>query len=234
MNPITAFLPCRAGSERVPLKNTRSFAGHADGLLGIKLSQLAACEAIDRILVSTNDPVVIAIAERHAVGCPKIAIDRRAEHLCRSSTSTDELIAYAASLVEAEVLLWTHVTSPLVDAAEYTRMIACYRAAIAAGSHDSLMAVTTLRTFLWTETGPINYDRAVEKWPRTQTLPPVYAINSAAFLIDGPRMRTLGDRVGERPILYEMDEILAFDVDWEEQFHIAQSLFEARFGAGPG
>ena len=34
---VAVFLPCRAGSVRVPEKNTRPFADHPDGLVGLKL-----------------------------------------------------------------------------------------------------------------------------------------------------------------------------------------------------
>ena len=36
--------------------------------------------------------------------------------------------------------------------------------------------------FLWTKQGALNYDRSKERWPRTQTLDPVFEINSGAFL----------------------------------------------------
>ena len=39
---LTLFLPCRRGSERVANKNTRPFADHPGGLLGVKLDQLEA------------------------------------------------------------------------------------------------------------------------------------------------------------------------------------------------
>lgn len=229
---VTAFLPCRAGSQRVPRKNTRPFAGRPDGLLGVKIEQLAACGSIDRVMVSTNDPEVVAIAERFAAASPKVVIDHRPDALCSSSTSTDEVVDYVPTVITSGAMLWTHVTSPFVDAGEYARMVDAYRAAVEAGTHDSLMAVTPLRTFLWNERGPVNYDRAVEKWPRTQTLEPVYMVNSAAFMIDVGLMASMRDRVGNKPWLYEMDEIVSFDVDWEEQFHLAERLF--RIGGADG
>ena len=61
---IVAFLPCRAGSQRVPHKNTRRFGDHEDGLVGIKLEQLVACESIDEIVLSTNDEAVLAIGHQ--------------------------------------------------------------------------------------------------------------------------------------------------------------------------
>lgn len=229
---VTAFLPCRAGSQRVPRKNTRPFAGEADGLLGVKIAQLAACDRIDKVMVSTNDPEVVAITQRLAANDPKIVIDHRPDALCSSSTSTDEVVDYVPTVITSGAMLWTHVTSPFVDADEYARMIDAYRAATEAGTHDSLMAVTTLRTFLWMKDAPLNYDRNVEKWPRTQTLEPVYAVNSAAFIIDVALMASLRDRVGAKPWLHEMDERVSFDVDWEEQFHLAEKLYQ--IGAGRG
>ena len=224
---ITAFLPCRSGSQRVPHKNTRPFAGHADGLIGVKLQQLADCQEIDLILLSTNDPEVIEVGTRFAEGCPKLQIDLRPEHLCRSDTSTDELIEYVPERIENGTVLWTHVTSPMVEAPIYTQMIADYREGIAAGTSDSLMSTNALKTFVWSASGPRNYDRALEKWPRTQTLGKLFAVNSAAFIIDVELMRTTHDRIGQRPLMFEMDEIVGFDIDWEEQLTIAELLYAA-------
>ncbi|OYX35518.1 MAG: hypothetical protein B7Y99_03130 [Caulobacterales bacterium 32-69-10] len=231
MTEIIAFLPCRAGSQRVPLKNTRQFADEAHGLLGVKLRQLDACRAIDRIVLSTNDPAVIAIGEQYASKSSRIVIDHRPDSLCSSATSTDEIVGYVPTIVDSGAVLWTHVTSPMVGAEQYAGMVDAYRAAIAAGTHDSLMSVTPVQNFLWSRTGPLNYDRAKEKWPRTQTLEPLFMVNSAAFLIDVGLMAKLDDRVGAKPLLYDLDEVTAYEVDWEEQFTIAERIFGLRNAA---
>ncbi len=110
---ISVFLPCRAGSERVPKKNTRTFAGIEGGLLKIKLTQLISCRSIDSIVLSTNDEEVICIAE--SMRNSKISIDRRPEYLATSSTSTDDLVKYVPSVISDGAVLWTHVTSPFVN-----------------------------------------------------------------------------------------------------------------------
>ena len=56
---INVFLPMRAGSERIPKKNTKTFSGIKGGLCRIKLEQLIQCKLIDSILVSTNDLEVL-------------------------------------------------------------------------------------------------------------------------------------------------------------------------------
>lgn len=226
---VTAFLPCRAGSQRVPHKNTRPFAGESEGLLGIKLRHLLDTPEIDLVLLSTNDPLVIEIGERHVASAGgRLRIDLRPDHLCSSATSTDEVIAYVPSVVPEGDVLWTHVTSPFYDAAEYSAAIAAYRTALAAGTHDSLMGVLELKTFMWTADGPVNYDRRVEKWPRTQTLPPLYEVNSAIFIADVGIYRATQDRIGARPLLHAVPKSKTIDVDWEEDFLLAAELWGLR------
>lgn len=219
--PITAFLPCRKGSERVPRKNIRPFGPFAHGLVEIKLGQLLSCPAIDRVVLSTNDEEIIAFAE--TLEAPQLSIHRRAEHLASSSTSTDALVGHARELIASGHILWTHVTSPFVSASRYDEIIAAYRNALAEG-HDSLMTTTPLQAFLWTEAGPLTYDRTVEKWPRTQTLLPVHEINSAAFLAPVKVYADQDDRIGSNPKLHPLDRLTALDIDWEEDFVIAEQL----------
>lgn len=220
---ISVFLPCRAGSERVPKKNTRRFAGVEGGLLKIKLSQLTACREVDSVVLSTNDQEVIDIAEAMSDG--KIIIDRRPEHLATSKTSTDDLVRYVPEVITDGVVLWTHVTSPFIDGSVYDKAIVQYRELLAKGTHDSLMSVTALRTFIWDKSGPVNYDRNKEKWPRTQTIDPVFEINSGIFIAGIDVYRNLQDRIGERPYLFETDDIESFDIDWEEDFYIAEAIY---------
>lgn len=226
---MTAFLPCRAGSQRVPHKNTRPFADRTDGLLGIKLGHLLAAETIDSVVLSTNDPEVEAIAERFlgAAG-GKLRMDRRPDHLCSSSTSTDEVIGYVPSILAEGDVLWTHVTSPFFDAADYDAAITAYREARAGGIYDSLMGVNELRTFIWDDRGPVNYDRAREKWPRTQTLSSLYEVNSSIFIADVESYRRRGDRIGARPLLYAIPKAKVVEVDWEEDFVVAAELWRLR------
>jgi CMP-N-acetylneuraminic acid synthetase len=226
---IVAFLPCRAGSQRVPHKNTRAFGGEPEGLLGIKLKQLLATRGIDEVVLSTNDPLVIAIGERYLpLAGGRLRIDRRPDALCSSATSTDEVVSYVPQIIEGAHVLWTHVTSPFFDEPEYEAALAAYRAALQAGTHDSLMGVLELRTFMWNAEGPVNYDRRVEKWPRTQTLPVLYEVNSAVFISDVGNYRRFSDRIGERPLLHPVSKAKTIDVDWEEDFHLAAELWSLR------
>ncbi|MDC7676442.1 acylneuraminate cytidylyltransferase family protein [Asticcacaulis machinosus] len=224
---VSAFIPCRAGSERVPKKNMRPFGGYEGGLLEIKLKQLGKCDFLDEIIISTNDPDVVSYAEFFSKSDRRIVIDDRPDHLGKSSTSMTEFIQYISSLRPDGAIFWTHVTTPFCNELEYIKAYNAYLKSMESG-HDSFVSVTKLQKFLWNNNGPINYDNSVEKWPRSQDLQPVYEINHAIYAMKFGDMRDIGDRIGGKPFFYEMEEVSALDIDWEEQFHLLDLIAKAK------
>lgn len=220
---VKCFLPCRKGSERVPRKNIKPFAGHEFGLIEVKLKQLCAAERIESVVLSTNDDEILDYAAN--LGQSKIILHRRDETLSSSATSTDALVGHVLDLIPDGHVLWTHVTSPFVTARHYDQMIEAYAASLAEG-FDSLMSTTPIHGFLWQDGKPINYDRSVEKWPRTQTLAAVHEVNSAAFIAAAAVYREQADRIGQKPLLFGLDKLVSHDVDWPEDFVLAECLAE--------
>ncbi|WP_157322952.1 acylneuraminate cytidylyltransferase family protein [Nesterenkonia alkaliphila] len=230
--PIIAVVPCRAGSKRVKNKNTRPFAGFDNGLLELKLKQLSRVEALEEILISTNDPVVAEIAGEFAEQDRRITVVERPDELGRSSTPMSEFIKYLGTLRDEGTMLMTHVTHPFVTHTVFNELISAWASAAAQG-HDSLLTVTKLHTFLWDAEGkPFNYDASVEKWPRSQDIAPLYEVNHVAYLIPFARVREVGDRVGERPFMHEMEGEAVMDIDWEEQFDLLQDIALAKIHRG--
>lgn len=222
MKKNIVFLPCRKGSERVPHKNTRIFAGVEGGLLGIKLNELSKAQLIDEIIVSSNDDEVLRIAA--SLQRDKISTIRRDDSLCSSQTSTDQLIKYVAELIKDGTIMWTHVTSPFLKAETYDDMLRTYYEHYP--TYDSLMAVNPIRTFLWNNKQPVNYQRNQEKWPRTQTIDPLFEVNSGAFIADASIYHEFNDRVGKHVYMYETSKLESMDIDWQEDFDLAEKLYK--------
>ena len=122
---VNVFLPMRAGSERIPKKNTKSFAGIDGGLCSIKLKQILKSKLVNRVIVSTNDPEVVDIS--NAFNSEKIKVILRPEELASSSTSTDDLIKYVPEIMPEGHILWTHVTSPFISPDIYDQIIKTYK-----------------------------------------------------------------------------------------------------------
>jgi len=222
---VNVFLPCRKGSQRVPKKNIKQFANYKNGLIEIKLKQLLESIKINKIYLSTNDEEILDYAK--SLNNSRIIPHKRAEYLSSSETSTDELVAHALDLIQEGDILWTHVTSPFLNASAYDEIIDKYEEE-KNNSYDSLMGTSLIHGFLWDKDGPINYDRTKEKWPRTQTIEPLHEVNSAVFLASTEIYKNLDDRIGEKPYLYPLDKIQGFDIDWEDDFKIAEAMAKAK------
>lgn len=223
---ISVYIPTRKGSERVKNKNTRTFAGIEGGILRLKLEQVLKVEGVDEIILSTNDPVSIEVAK--GMNSDKIRVVERPENLCLSSTLIEDLINYIPTVIDNEHIFWINVTSPFVDTEDYQKALDIYWKEIVNGEYDTLMSVTKLQQFLWDKDRKdfLNHNRAEEKWPRTQDLKPVYEINHAIYMGSAKDYLKFSDRIGDNPYLFELDKAKSVDIDWEDDFEIAEILFE--------
>ncbi|UBZ06857.1 hypothetical protein LDL76_16060 [Salegentibacter mishustinae] len=222
---ISVFLPTRKGSERVKNKNIRKFSDFEGGLLELKLRQLTKLD-VDEVILSTNDEESIAIARNLEKDFPKLKIDIRPDYLASSNTSLSDLIAYVPEIIKSENILWTHVTSPMVTHEVYESCIENFYESLRSG-FDSLMSVTVFQNFLWKkDLNDIINRKGKERWPKTQDLEVLYEINSAVFITPKETYKLKRDRVGDKPFLFEMNKLTSIDVDWEEDFKIAEAVYD--------
>ncbi|PIF20670.1 cytidylyltransferase domain-containing protein [Candidatus Pantoea floridensis] len=176
---ITAFLPCRKGSQRISDKNIKDFSGIKGGLLRIKLNQLKNSSLIHSIVVSSNDERVLELASKDKDS--RIVLDERPDHLGSCATTTDDLIKYVPTIISDEHIIWTHVTSPFITDIDYNKIIDSYFSVLQQG-YDSLMTAHKLQGFIWNEYHPVSYNRDELKWPMTQKIKPLYEVDSGAFI----------------------------------------------------
>ena len=224
MDKIAFFLPARKGSERVKNKNTRSFAGIEGGLVENKIRQLLSTKHVDEIILSTNDEVCMDVAQKFTLDS-RLRIVARPDNLCLSSTNLQDLICYVPTITDADHILWGHVTTPLAGANEYDKGIELYLSKLHEG-YDSLVGVTELKNFLLNREGKLINNTTNIPWPRTQDLEPLYEINHTMFLAKREVYIEQKNRIGVNPMLHVMDEIHSFDIDWEDDFTIAEVMYK--------
>lgn len=221
---VSFFLPTRKGSERVVNKNTRPFAGIEGGLVENKIRQLLASKRIDEIIFSSNDEKCIAVAEKYTSDA-RLRIISRPDSLCLGTTNLQDLICYVPTVTEAEHIVWGHVTTPIVGAEDYDNAIDCYLEKIKEG-YDSLVGVCELRNFLLNSSGKLINNSTKLPWPRTQDLESLYEINHTMFLASREIYIQSKNRLGVNPYLYVMDRIKGHDIDWPEDFKVAETLYK--------
>jgi CMP-N-acetylneuraminic acid synthetase len=223
---VSFFLPIRKGSQRVKNKNTRSFSGIEGGLVQVKLMQLLSSKNIDQIILSTNDERSVEIAKKLDGEGNKIKVVIRPEELCLDTTPLQELIKYVPTVIREGHILWGHSTTPFATAAVYDKLIKEYFDQLKNG-YDSLISTTKLQNFILDQNAKIiNYKHQEGKWPRTQDLPKLYEVNHAVFLASRDIYLDHLDRIGRNPYLYTQNKVESFDIDWEEDFLIAEAIYD--------
>ena len=83
--------------------------------------------------------------------------------------------------------------------------------------------MTRVQARLWDQlTRPINHNPAILL--RTQDLPPVYMENSCIYLFTRQTLEQRRNRIGERPLMFEISPAESWDIDEESTFQIVETL----------
>jgi len=217
---ITALVPMRHHSQRVPGKNYRLLDGKP--LYQHILSTLQLVPEINQIVVDTDSQEIISGLQQ---SFPKVHVINRPDSLRADTVSMNDILLYDISQVPADLYLQTHSTNPLLTAATITRAIQTLMAALP--EKDSLFSVTRLQTRLYDCHGKaMNHDPKVLL--QTQDLPPVYEENSCIYIFPPSTLQQNRTRIGERPILFETDPDESWDIDEEIDFKLVELILAAR------
>ncbi len=209
---IVALVPMRHHSQRVPGKNYRPLAGKP--LFHHIIETLLAVPEIDQVLVDTDSEPVIDGLRKHF---PQVKVVERPANLRADDVPMNEILLNDTTQVEADFYLQTHSTNPLLKPETVSRAIKTFQANYPA--RDSLFSVTRWQTRLYDQHG-----RAINHNPlelvQTQDLPPVYEENSCLYIFTRENLLKRHHRIGEAPLLFEIDPAEAWDIDEELDFAI--------------
>ncbi len=220
---IIALVPMRHHSQRVAGKNYRPLAGRP--LYQHIIDSLLACPEIEQVVVDTDSPPVM---EGLRLNYPQVQVIERPEHLRPDDTPMNEVLAYDTSQVEADFYLQTHSTNPLLRPATISAAIRALLDNYPA--YDSLFSATRLQTRLWDQlTRAINHNPAILL--QTQDLPPVYEENSCIYIFTRSILLARRNRLGERPLMFEIAASEAWDIDDELDFSFIDHMFTQGFTA---
>ena len=217
-NPvIAALVPMRHSSERVPGKNYRIFAGKP--LFYHIVESLLACTSITKVVVATDSPVIKQMCH---TDFQNVLVLDRPEHLQNGTIPMNDVLLNCTNQIQADFYLQTHSTNPVLS--ERTIATAVDRFCTHYPIYDSLFSVTRKQVRMWDALArPINHNQNILL--RTQDLPPIYEENSCLYIFSKDILLEKHNRIGNRPYLFEMDEIEAQDIDVELNFRVAEFLF---------
>ncbi|HEX5942742.1 MAG TPA: acylneuraminate cytidylyltransferase family protein, partial [Anaerolineales bacterium] len=207
MPKLVAFVPMRHHSQRVPGKNYRLLAGKP--LFHHIVETLLAVPEITEILVDTDSEPVMDGLRQHF---PQVMVLPRPEHLRADDVPMNDILIHDTSQLQADFYLQTHSTNPLLKPQTVSRAIQSLISKYP--NYDSLFSVTRLQTRLYDQQGrAINHDPAV--LIQTQDLPPIYEENSCLYIFTRDNLIQRHHRIGEKPLMFEIDVEEAWDIDEE-------------------
>jgi CMP-N-acetylneuraminic acid synthetase len=230
MPSLVAFVPARAGSERVPAKNIRLLAGHP--LLAYAIATAQQSAVAERVICSTDSEQIAEIARWYGADVPVL---RPAEFATSTSPDIEWLRWFVDELPERyDLCALVRATNPFRGPAVVRRG---YEQLLATPSADSIRAVELVKQHpgkMWVVEGEtmrplLDQSHLGEAWHagQYQALPKVYVQNSALEIVWTRAVVETGTREGRVLAPYFTDGYEGFNVDDEEDWARAEALLAA-------
>ena len=213
---VTALLPMKGHSERVPNKNIRLFNGKP--LFFHVLSSLQESNYIDQIIINTDSSKIADLAKEFS----KVIIHKRPAEICGDFVSMNDIIDFDIEKSKKDYFIQTHSTNPLLTTASIDNGIISFFNHLE--KFDSVFSVTKLQTRLYTKGAkPLNHNP--KELLRTQDLEPLYEENSNFFIFSKKSFLEAGKkRIGVTPNMLELDKLEAIDIDEPQDFILAEAI----------
>jgi YrbI family 3-deoxy-D-manno-octulosonate 8-phosphate phosphatase len=230
LTEILAIIPARGGSKSIPHKNIYPLAGKP--LLAYSIEHARQTPAITRIVVSTDDPQIGAVAQEHGAE----VIWRPAEISGDFAASEAALTHVLDSLQEKEgyepdLIVFLQATSPLRQPDDIQNAIDM----LAREQADSLLSVYSMHVFIWREqngeASSFSYDYRNRRM--RQNAPEDLVENGSIYIFKPWVLRQLNNRLGGKIALYRMKALDSIQIDEPHDMTMIEMLLAMRRPAVP-
>jgi N-acylneuraminate cytidylyltransferase len=221
-------IPARGGSKRIPHKNIRSFCGRP--IIAWSIDAALASGVFDEVVISTDDPAIADVGR--ALGA-QVPFMRPAE-LSDDHTGTVEVIQHAIAELEAqgrqsELVCCLYATAPFVTAEALREA----RSRLVEGKWEYAFPVCTFdfpvqRALRLSPTGGVE-----SRWPefalsRSQDLEELVHDAGQFYWGKADAWRAGRPVYGLKSTSIRVSRAVAQDIDTEEDWEIAEALFQLR------
>ncbi|MCI6823938.1 MAG: hypothetical protein PUF84_01570 [Ruminococcus bromii] len=209
-----AYIPIKLNNERTPGKNIKKMF-NGKSIVQILQETLVRLNNLDEIYVFCSDERI----KEYLIDGVKFL--KRPEFLDTKQATPNDIIDEFMKLVDADVYMVSHATSPFVSVEHFEECIN----AVKSGEFDSSFTAQKLQKLLWKSNGtPLNFDP--ENVPRTQDLEPYYDEVSAAYVFTKEMYMKHKRRIGLKPHITVVSELESIDIDYPEDFEIANAVYK--------
>ena len=209
---VVALIPIKLNNERVPGKNVKCFA---DGTPLMKLIQRTCLQtnSIDDVYVYCSNEAVYEYLE------DGVKYLKRPDFLDDNSANCNDIIREFMKEIDADIYVVSHATGPFTRSVSIDKCVEM----VASGEYDSAFLAKRMQEFLWSKGTALNFD--IQNFPRTQDLEPIYSEAPGAYVFTKETFVKYDRRVGIHPYIHEISEIESRDIDYPEDFDIANAIY---------
>lgn len=207
---IVSFIPIKLNNQRLPGKNLLPLNGKPT--CQYIFETINSIDMIDEKYVYCSDE---SIQEYMPEGMKFL---KRDTYLDGFMVKGLEIIERFVNDVDADIYVLTHVTQPFTKSESIEKALN----KVISGGYDSAFSAVALQDYMWKDGKPLNYD--MKNIVRTQDLEPIYMETGAFFIFRKEVFTELGQRIGNHPYIYEIDQFEAVDIDTAEDFEFAKAV----------
>ncbi len=125
--------------------------------------------------------------------------------------------------VPADIYVMTHTTNPLLRKETICRAITLYRDGRDRRVADSVFTVNRVQSRFYRANGTaVNHDP--QRLIRTQDLEPWFEENSNLYVFSAESFAATNARIGQHPIMLEMEKTESVDIDDQQSWDLAEAL----------
>jgi len=209
---VAAYIPIKLNNERMPGKNIKSFE---DGtpLCSMMFNAISEVEEIDEIYCFCSSEEIIPYLEG------RVEFLKREEWLNGPEAKCQDIVKSFLEKVDADIIILAHVTSPFLKPESIRKCVQMVKN----GEYDSAFTAGKVQDFLWQDAKPLNFDPS--NIARTQDLPKIYKESVGCYVFTKQVFTETGRRIGFKPYICEVDKIEEIDIDYPEDFEIANAIY---------
>lgn len=215
-NKITAVIPVKGNSTRLPNKNILPFGD--SNLLLHKINQLKQVEGLYDIICSSDSDEMLAIAENAGIKAIKRPVQYADE-----SVPFGMFLEYVCDIVEGDHVMWACATSPCVEPYLYNKAIKTYFEKLEEG-YDSLITCSPYQTYLMDEKGPLNFSMGLAH-KNSEQLPMLYHFTNGINLAPTEKIREWHYNYGSNAYRLLINKREAADIDDVYDYEMAKALY---------
>lgn len=225
---VLAIIPARGGSKGIPRKNIRPLAGKP--LIAWSIEAALAAKSVDRVIVSTEDEEIAAIAREWGADVPFLRPVELAGDLASSESALlhvlDELEAREG--VVPSVTVFMQCTAPVTTAADVDAVVAC----VVEECHDSAFAAVPFHYFLWKEKGKalVGINHSPEKRLMRQQREAEYLEAGSVYVMKTAGFRMAKHRFFGRIGMALMPRSRMIEIDDLDDWRVAEAMLESSAG----